>query len=242
MPTRSLVGEGGPPESLIGVDEAGRGPVLGPLVVAGVRTRDDGPLREIGVRDSKRCTPEMRERLGPQIRRFCENIVVRVIPPERIDSARERCTLNELEAELFADVIRGLLTSKFPSGRTPGRVRVFVDAADANPAAFREEVLRHLGFRLDLVSEHRADDTHAVVGAASILAKLERDAEMARISREAGEAVGSGYPSDPVTVAYIEKAIRENGVLPPYTRRSWETVRRFLRKDRRLDDFGEDTK
>jgi len=240
MAARGLLAGDGAPESLIGVDEAGRGPVLGPLVVAGVRTRDDGPLREIGVRDSKKCTPELRERLGPQIRRFCENVVVHIIPADKIDAARERTTLNGLEAALFADVIRGLLSSKFPSGRTPGRVRVFVDAADANAAAFRESVLGHLGFRVDLVSEHHADGTYPVVGAASILAKLARDAEMDRISREAGEPVGSGYPSDPVTVAYIEKAIRENGVLPPYTRRSWETVRRFLRKDRRLDDFGKD--
>jgi len=240
MDSKAFITAGGAPESLIGVDEAGRGPVLGPLVVVGVRTRDDGPLREIGVRDSKKCTPELRERLGPQIRRFCEHVVVRTIPPERIDSARERMTLNELEAEVFAEVIRGLLTSKFPAGRTPGSIRVYVDAADANASAFKERVIQHLGVRVDLVSEHRADDTYPVVSAASILAKLIRDEEMARISREVGENVGSGYPSDPVTINYIEKAIRENGVLPPHTRKSWETVQRFLRKDRKLDDFGKD--
>jgi ribonuclease HII len=240
MASNALLAHGGVPESLIGVDEAGRGPVMGPLVVVGVRTRDDGPLREIGVRDSKKCTPELRERLGPQIRRFCEHVVVRMIPAERIDSARERMTLNELEAEVFADVIRGLLTSKFPSGRTPGSIRVYVDAADANAAAFKERVLSHLGVRVDLISEHKADDTYPVVSAASILAKLARDEEMARISREVGENVGSGYPSDPVTMAYIEKAIRENGVLPSHTRKSWETVQRFLRKDRKLDDFAKD--
>ncbi len=240
MAPKTLLATGGAPESLIGVDEAGRGPVLGPLVVVGVRTRDDGPLRDIGVRDSKKCTPEMRERLGPQIRRFCEHVVVRMVPAERIDSVRAKMTLNELEAEVFADVIRGLLTSKFPSGRTPGSIRVYVDAADANASEFKERVLQHLGVRVDLVSEHRADDTYPVVSAASILAKLARDEEMDRISKSVGEDVGSGYPSDPVTIGYIEKAIRENGVLPPHTRRSWETVQRFLRKDRKLDDFGKD--
>jgi len=238
MAPKALLESGVVPESIIGVDEAGRGPVLGPLVVVGVRTRDDGPLREIGVRDSKKCPPEMRERLGPQIRRFCEHVVVRVIPAERIDSVRAKITINELEAEVFADVIRGLLTSKFPAGRTPGAVRVFVDAADANAPAFKERILHHLGFRVDLISEHKADDTYPVVSAASILAKLTRDEEMARISREVGAEVGSGYPSDPVTMAYIEKAIRENGVLPPHTRKSWETVQRFLRKDRKLDEFA----
>ena len=240
MAPRTFLPPGGAPESIIGVDEAGRGPVLGPLVVVGVRTSDDGPLRDIGVRDSKKCSPEMRERLGPQIRRFCEHVVIRMIPAERIDSVRAVMTLNELEAEVFADVIRGLLTSKFPAGRTPGAVRVFVDAADANAAAFKERVLHHLGFRVDLVSEHKADDNYPVVSAASILAKLARDEEMARISRSVGEDVGSGYTSDPVTIAYIEKTIRENGVLPPHTRKSWETVQRFLRKDRKLDEFARD--
>jgi ribonuclease HII len=240
MATNALLARDGVPESIIGVDEAGRGPVLGPLVVVGVRTRDDGPLREIGVRDSKKCTPELRERLGPQIRRFCEHVVVRMIPAERIDSVRTVMTINELEAEVFAEVIRGLLTSKFPAGRTPGTVRVYVDAADANAAAYKERILHHLGFRVDLVSEHKADVNYPVVSAASILAKLARDEEMARISKEVGEDVGSGYPSDPVTMAYIEKAIRENGVLPSHTRKSWETVQRFLRKDRKLDDFGKE--
>jgi ribonuclease HII len=242
MALNTLLAHGGTPESLIGVDEAGRGPVLGPLVVVGVRTRDDGPLREIGVRDSKKCTPELRERLGPQIRRFCEHVVVRTIPAERIDSVRAVMTLNELEAEVFADVIRGLLTSKFPAGRTPGSIRVYVDAADANAQAFKENVLRHLGVRVDLISEHKADDTYPVVSAASILAKLIRDEEMGRISKEVGRDVGSGYPSDPVTMAYIERTIRENGVLPPHTRKSWETVQRFLRKDRKLTDFEDPDK
>jgi ribonuclease HII len=164
--------------------------------------------------------------------------VVRIIPAERIDSVRAKMTLNELEADEFAEVIRGLLTSKFPAGRTPGSVRVYVDAADANAQAFKERVLRRLGVRVDLISEHKADDTYPVVSAASILAKLTRDEEMARISSEVGENVGSGYTSDPVTMAFIERAIRENGVLPPHTRKSWETARRLMRKDRRLDEFG----
>jgi len=237
MIQHEVISPAGTPDSLCGVDEAGRGPVLGPLVVVGIRTRDDGPLREIGVKDSKKCTPELRERLGPQIRRFCEHVVVRIIPAERIDSLRQRMTMNELEADVFADVIRGLLTSRFPSGRTPGNIKVFVDAADANAQTFKRRVLKSLGAKVDLVSEHKADVHYPVVSAASILAKLIRDEEMAKISKELGENVGSGYTSDPVTIAFIQKAVNENGALPPHTRRSWETVRQYLKKDRKLDEF-----
>jgi len=239
MTQREVISQPGAPDSLCGVDEAGRGPVLGPLVVVGIRTRDDGPLRDIGVRDSKKCSPELRQRLGPQIRRFCEHVVVRKVPAESIDALRRRMTLNDIEAEVFADIIRDLLTARFPSGKTPGNIRVFVDAADANAQAFKKRILQSLGTKVDLISEHKADVNYPVVSAASILAKLIRDEEMARISRELGEDVGSGYTGDPVTRAFIERAVRHNGVLPPYTRRSWETVRMYLNKDRRLDDFGE---
>jgi len=239
MMQREVIGPQGAPDSLCGVDEAGRGPVLGPLVVVGIRTRDDGPLREIGVRDSKKCTPQLRERLGPQIRRFCEHVVVRKVPADSIDALRKRMTMNDLESEVFTDVIRDLLTARFPSGRTPGNIRVFVDAADANAQAFKKRILQGLGTKVDLISEHKADVNHPVVSAASILAKLIRDEEMARISRELGEDVGSGYSGDPVTRAFIERAVRENGTLPPYTRQSWETVRIYLNKDRRLEDFVE---
>jgi ribonuclease HII len=226
------------PESICGVDEAGRGPVLGPLVVVGIRTRDDGPLREIGVRDSKKCTPGLREKLGPMIKRFCEHQIVRVIAAEKIDSLREKMTLNELEVDLFADIIKGLLVSKLPAGRRSGAVRVYVDAADTDARRFKDGILARLGIKVDIVSEHKADQNYPVVSAASILAKLIRDEEMAKISRELGEDVGSGYPSDPVTMNFIEKSIKLNGVLPPHTRRSWETVRRFLRKERRLEYFA----
>jgi len=239
MQQREVISHSSAPDSLCGVDEAGRGPVLGPLVVVGIRTRDDGPLRDIGVKDSKKCSPQLRERLGPQIRRFCEHIAVRIIPAEKIDLLRRRMTMNDLEAEVFADVIRDLLTSRFPSGRTPGSIKVYVDAADANAHAFKKRILSSLGTNVDIVSEHKADANYPVVSAASILAKLIRDEEMARISKELGEDVGSGYTGDPVTRAFIERTVRENGALPPYTRQSWETVRMYLNKDRRLDDFGE---
>jgi len=237
MPKNRAIVQEPEPEALCGVDEAGRGPVMGPLVIVGVRTRDDGPLREIGVRDSKKCTPEYRERLGPAIRRFCEQVVVRTVSAENIDAMREKMTLNQIEEIEFAETIRDLLTSKFPSGRKPERIKVFVDAADANAQTFRDGILERLGIHIDLISEHKADVNYPVVSAASILAKLIRDSEMEKISKQAGEDVGSGYPADPITIAFIEKSIKKDGALPPHTRKSWETVKRYMRKEKKLDDF-----
>ena len=86
----------------------------------------------------------------------------------------------------------------------------------------------HLSARLggtDVVARHKADDTYPVVSAASIIAKVTRDRLISDISAEFGEDIGSGYPSDPKTIGFIEKWIKENGCSPRYTRNSWETVR-----------------
>src|SRR5216110_1755001 len=85
-----------------------------------------------------------------------------------------------------------------------------------------------------------ADELFPVVSAASILAKVCRDREMRSIEESIGMTIGSGYPSDPDTIAFLEKWIREKGSLPPHTRASWDTARRLLAesKNRKLDDFG----
>ena len=55
---------------ICGVDEAGRGPVIGPLVVAGVKCENDIQLKEIQVRDSKKYTPIKRTQLAEKIKRI----------------------------------------------------------------------------------------------------------------------------------------------------------------------------
>ena len=213
---------------IVGVDEAGRGPVIGPLVVAGVAVESDVPLRQMNCRDSKKLSPEKREALAPEIEKVSRFEVV-VIPAEQIDVMRAEMSLNDFEAKLFAEVIAKLRPET-----------AYVDAADVDEIEFKRSVRRELAFDVEIVSYHNADELFPVVSAASILAKVCRDREMRSIEESIGMTIGSGYPSDPDTIAFLEKWIREKGSLPPHTRASWDTARRLLAesKNRKLDDFG----
>ncbi|TMA00311.1 MAG: ribonuclease HII [Methanobacteriota archaeon] len=213
---------------IVGVDEAGRGPVIGPLVVAGVAVESDVPLRQMNCRDSKKLSPEKREALAPEIEKVSQFEVV-VIPAEQIDVMRAEMSLNDFEAKLFAEVIAKLRPET-----------AYVDAADVDEIEFKRSVRRELAFDVEIVSQHNADELFPVVSAASILAKVCRDREMRSIEESIGMTIGSGYPSDPDTIAFLEKWIREKGSLPPHTRASWDTARRLLAesKNRKLDDFG----
>lgn len=215
---------------ICGVDESGRGPVIGPMVVCGVACESDAPLRQLNVRDSKKLSPERREALAPEIRRLCRTELV-VVPAEDIDAMRQVMTLNEIEAKVFATVIEKLRPEV-----------AYVDSADVDEHAFKKAVLRELAFEVDLVSKHRADDLFPVVSAASILAKVRRDEAIRTIAAEVGEPLGSGYSHDPETIAFLERWVREKGSLPPHTRASWDTAKRILNlaKTHKIDDFGED--
>ena len=213
---------------IVGVDEAGRGPVIGPLVVAGVAVESDVPLRQMNCRDSKKLSPEKREALAPEIEKVSRFELV-VIPAEQIDVMRAEMSLNDFEAKLFAEVIAKLRPET-----------AYVDAADVDEIEFKRSVRRELAFDVEIVSQHNADELFPVVSAASILAKVCRDREMRSIEESIGMTIGSGYASDPDTIAFLENWIREKGSLPPHTRASWDTARRLLAesRNRKLDDFG----
>jgi ribonuclease HII len=213
---------------LCGVDEAGRGPVIGPMVVAAVMVEDDGQLRSLGVRDSKQLKVERREQLALRISHIAE-VRLEVVQPHQID-ANTNGHLNRFEAEVFARLIDMLRAED-----------VFVDACDANERRFAGMIMRHLSYRPRLVCEHKADATYPVVSAASIIAKTRRDAIVREIEAEVGQPIGTGYAHDKVTIAFLENWIKEKGCLPPHTRRSWATAKRAYSaaKTTRLTDWDE---
>jgi ribonuclease HII len=188
---------------------------MGPLVVAAVFAEDDGPLRKIGVKDSKKLTPSARERMYGEISAVAAYKVV-VMSAEEIDAERDRRSLNDIELQMFADAVRGTDVS-----------RVYADCPDVNTSSFSSELSALLG-GTKVTAEHKADDTYPIVSAASVIAKVTRDRMIDGISREFGTDIGSGYPSDPVTVGFIAKWIKENGNAPPHTRCSWETVKKMM--------------
>jgi ribonuclease HII len=211
---------------IAGVDEAGRGPVLGPLVVAGVAAKSPGHLRKLGARDSKMLTPERREEVAQAIRAYatCE---VRVLPAEELNRKMATRTLNDIEVEAFADILRVLAPE-----------RAVVDACDVNEKRFGHNIARLLPQPCcAITSRHGADASHAIVGAASIIAKVTRDAIIKDIEREIGEPIGSGYPHDPITQQFLRGWRAARGNLPPHTRVYWSTVAGDRPLDRRLGDW-----
>ena len=212
---------------ICGVDEAGRGPVIGPMVVCGLCIESDKPLKALKVKDSKRLTPKKREELEPKIRKIARVQLVEV-PADQIDALRERMSLNKLEARVFASIIDSLCPDK-----------AYVDAADTDQERFGRLVKRSLKREIPIVSEHRADDTYPVVSAASIVAKVERDRRIAEIEEELGEPIGSGYTHDPVTISFIESWVKARKKFPPYTRESWLTSKNIMTMNmmRKLDEF-----
>jgi len=210
---------------ICGVDEAGRGPILGPLVVCALAVESDTKLVKLGVKDSKKLTPKRREELEPRIRKVAK-IELREVAADEIDG--RECSLNKLEAHVFAELIDRLSPEI-----------AYLDAADVDEKNFARMVRSTLKCRPKIISEHKADDTYPVVSAASIVAKVARDARMAEIEEEIGQPIGSGYVHDAVTMKFVSKWIAEHDCCPPHTRRSWEPAKRLMTmKDvPRLDSF-----
>jgi ribonuclease HII len=204
-----------------GVDEAGRGCVLGPLAVAGVSV-DSGRMQELadlGVKDSKLLSPSQRESLYPEIVRICKGVEVSRIPPNMIDRyvsrGKKYRRLNYLETIHMAKVVDALAVDE-----------VFIDAPDINPVRFTAELVELLTSRPRIVAEHKADVNYAVVSAASIVAKVERDSDIAELRAVHGD-FGSGYPSDPDTIAFLESWMKANSSQPEFARKSWKTWARI---------------
>lgn len=218
---------------LAGIDEAGRGPVIGPLVVAGVACPDPQALTDLGCTDSKALSPGKREMLDRRIRALPGvRVEVRSIAAEVLDDERRRRTLNEIEIERFQDIAIHLAAP-----------RIIVDAADVDAARFGRQVSSRLPPGMVVVSEHKADANHVVVGAASIVAKVARDAAVQelgrRLERRLELPLGSGYASDPLTQAFLQEWHRRFRDFPEGTRRSWGTIKDLLApKETKLDDFA----
>lgn len=198
-----------------GVDEAGRGSVMGPLVVGAVSVDTDEPLRAIGVKDSKKLTPKARERMYDEITSVSKWTVV-IATAADVDAQRKLMSLNEVELRMFGEALNVL-----------GAKRAYADCPDVNETSFQRR-LETLVPGAEIIAKHKADDTYPVVSAASIVAKVTRDRMMDDIRAEFGVNIGSGYPSDHYTMDFIREWIERNGKAPHDVRCSWEPVRQML--------------
>lgn len=189
----------------IGVDEAGRGSVIGPLVVCSFASISQTELTELGVKDSKDLSKKKREELYQILVEMPHNVII--CDPKRIDNSQN---LNKLEVELFAESL-----SIMPEGD------IMLDACDVDASRFARNVSAIS--KRNCYAEHKADENHPEVGAASIIAKVTRDNCVKQLSQELNMDLGSGYPSDPKTKAAVK--ILSIGEYPhDCLRWSWKTV------------------
>jgi len=205
---------------IAGVDEAGRGCVIGPLVVAGVMVEAEvlPILTELGVKDSKLLTPQKRELLYPAILQLTEKVHTIKVPPCEIDkvvgTVRQLHKLNRLEAQTMAQVIEALKPDE-----------AYVDAADTVEHRFGHHIQECLKIKTRIVSRHKADRIYPVVSAASIIAKVERDREITKLKVDYGD-FGSGYLTDEKTVAFLRQLIERSDEYPSFVRKSWKPAKR----------------
>lgn len=200
---------------VMGVDEAGRGPVIGPLVVCGAHMdqRSLASIDSMGLKDSKKLSPKKREAFAAELKEILQFELI-VLSSAAIDArVGSEDNLNGLEVNCFADAIRAV---------KPGTA--YVDACDVNAERFGFNIRRSLDFDLEIVSCHEADNKYPIVMAASILAKVHRDSLVAEISEALGEDVGSGYPNDPVTIEFLRSYYKKNHRMPDCARKTWKTT------------------
>ncbi|MFC5365368.1 ribonuclease HII [Salinirubrum litoreum] len=216
----------------VGADEAGKGPVLGPMVTAAVRA-DPADLPD-GIDDSKRLSPSRREALASEIHeRSAVSVGVVRIGTDRIDDPAT--DMNRLTVAGQAEAVAAVAADGD---------RVVVDAGDVDEARFGRrvrEAVGEAGIAIDVESRHGADESDVVVGAASIVAKVDRDRAVADLAAAYGAygAIGSGYPSDPTTREFLRQYVADTGDLPDCARRSWQTCADVLTAadQSALDDF-----
>lgn len=219
---------------MLGADEAGKGPVLGPMIAGAVRADPDAIPQTVA--DSKRLTADRREKLAAEM-----------AADDRIETATAAITTDRIddpETDMNSLTVAGQVEALATLASEADDV--VVDAGDVSESRFGRRVTDGIttangwdGDRFDVTAEHGADDEYAIVAAASIVAKVERDRQMAEIDSVHDRAVGSGYPSDETTRNFLAAYVAEHGTLPDCTRRSWSTAEDVLTAQEQagFDDF-----
>ena len=207
---------------ILGLDEAGRGPVLGPMVIAGVVVPEKKLkiIERMGVKDSKRLTAQRRTVLSRKLTKMFDYETVEITARD-IDNLRARGTnLNQIEKYAMMKIIQKLNADT-----------IIIDALDVKEGRLQDQMQEFVGSKSKVIAEHKADDNYLVVGAASIIAKAKRDEIINQINkdyiRNGGDkrGIGSGYPSDPKTRAFLKNYKYDE--MPDFVRRSWGTVQKI---------------
>ncbi len=218
---------------ICGIDEAGRGPIVGPLVMCGISVKEDDlkELVKLKVKDSKLLTKAKREFMFDKIKDISYKYEIVVVYPDEVDRAvnnHDGLNLNKLEARKSAEIINLLKTDK-----------AIIDAPSNNIKSYKEYLMGYIkNKKIKLILEHKADLNYPIVSAASILAKVTRDNEIKKIKKKIKVDFGSGYMSDSKTVDFLEKYYEKHSEL---FRKSWLPYQNMLNKkfQSKLEDFSQ---
>ena len=211
---------------ICGIDEAGRGPVIGPLVVAGllIEESQEKELIVLDVKDSKLLSPERREALYDILTKKYEYFAI-VVPPAEVDEAvfSKTTNLNFLEFTKMAMIINKLNPDK-----------AIIDAPSVNIEAFKDYVRKMLKKDVEIVAEHKADLNYPVVSAASIIAKVTRDRMIEDLKKKHNVNFGSGYPADPLTKDFLVRHYKDYD----FFRKSWASYKNLMKgKQKSLGEY-----
>jgi len=215
---------------ILGIDEAGRGALIGPLVIAGllIKKSKEKKLKELGVKDSKKILPKKRIEIDKEIKKIADDYIILKISSKQLNKEMEKRNLNEIEITRIAQIINSFWIRK---------PKVFIDAIETNTEKFRNKILKKLKNKdIEIITENFADEKFVIVGGASILAKVERDKEISKLHKECG-FFGSGYPSDERTVKFLKKIDRNK--YNEIVRLKWITSENILkeRNQKKLLDY-----
>ena len=210
---------------ILGVDEAGRGPVIGSMFIASFEL-DEGKvseLEDIGVKDSKKLSNKKREEIREKLDAI-GSFTLMEIEASQIDEMREVMTLNEIELQGFVEVMKDSDADRFT-----------VDLPEPNGDRFIRKMKKELPESFqnkNFVAEHGADDEYPEVSAASIIAKSAREKNVQELHQKYGYDFASGYPHDKPTIKFLETYMEEKGELPEETRMSWSTAEKIVKKSK----------
>ncbi len=208
-----------------GVDEAGRGCVLGPLCIALVCGNED-EFKNLGLKDSKLLTREKREQLFPLILKKFDCSYINISANE-LNELMVKYSLNEIEAMKSGYLLDELNIKP---------QKVVFDSPDNIAKNYTKRIKKHTIKNFNFISEHKADFKYPVVSAASIVAKVIRDREIDKIKEQTGYTFSSGYPSDETTISTVRQMLK-TGHGKEFIRMRWSTVERILASENTLMNY-----
>ncbi len=201
---------------VLGIDEAARGPLIGPMIIAGV-VIEEGEEAALGaVKDSKLLYHNKRKKLSKHILEHFQFKVIKVEPKE-IDDALEskELNLNWLEAHKQAEIINELNPDV-----------AIIDCPSPSIGKYTTYLKNLLkNKKIKLIVEHKADVNYPICSAASIVAKVIREEEMDKIKKKYGDC-GPGYVTHPKTIEFLKKNWAKH---PEIFRKTWATYKNHVK-------------